>query len=447
MSLVLDNLKKLKKQSGAGSVPPGMINLAPKRKKKGPNKVLLILLVFAIVGFGLTFLLDDGGNKYTVAPPVRTVNKPKPAAKPPVNQPAQQPAETADAGAPPSEAANPAEDEAAIQARIDAAVQKALQQKDAADMDTIEKSRTENKSRIAVMKGLPEQAKPKTVQASTPAPAQKETPAAEAPAAEKTADGKISADPSVLMQQAKNLSQQPVESQATAAPAETAAVAEPAAKPAMTEEQRAAYKKKVEYNTMIIVGDRALNSGSYQKAVENYEKAMSQKPTPALLVRLVKSRLSVGDADGAVRTVDKYKKHLDDSVLSVIASELDDAGFKNQSLSLLGSYQGVFETDSKLYYTAGQIHEKHSDYAKAEAAYGKASELLPADGYYAYAYARMLDTNKKYEEAVKAYNDTLRLNIKTDIRVPALNRSVTLSNYIKMLKEQEKMDAENSLKE
>jgi len=405
MSLVLDNLKKLKKQEGSGTVPPGMINLAPKRKSNKPSKVLIVLLVFALIGFGLTFFLGSGTPAYKATAPI-TLNAPIKRNHAPVKQsavPVKQP--TA-----PKQTTKPAPvniSEADIQARIDAAVKKALQRTDEEMGKKIMSGRDANIQRAAVIGKLPKQAEP------------------EQPAVQKTDSPE---QKPVLLSSGQELS----------ALKQSSGEAEQTNKPVLSDKQKKEYDKKIAYNTTLTMADRAYAAGNYVKAIDGYQSAMAKKATSATLLNLIKSKLSIGEVNAVSPLLSRYEYVLDAKSLSAIALSVSDAGYFTDAVRIIQDFTYSVENSSVLYYTAGQIYEKSGNLIGAEEAYKKASDELPAEGYYAYAYARALDLNEKYEKAVKIYSKIALMDTENSIKINAESRAQALSNYLKRLEEDKK---------
>lgn len=381
MSLVIDNLKKLKKQSGDAGVPPGLINLAPRQRSKGPSRILLLLLAVSLAGGAYVFFfMDTDTAVYRPAPPVRTAAAPKPAPKP-TPQPA--PVQRQPLVMPVPAPQMPAVNEADIKARIEAAVKEAMQDAEKRRMQT---------------PAEPEQKTPETVQPPMKM-AEVQMPV---PAAEKQAE----------------------------AVAESVAV-----KPVMSDEQRREFDKKIEYNTITATADRALADRNYAKAAEYYRKALSLKPSSANLANLLTAKIGLGDPDSVDGLLKTFRSSVDDRAISAAALEMSRVGYPEKGLLLLEKYTGEFDTDGRLYYAAGQVQETRGDTLRAENAYKRASSMFPADPYYAYAYARMLDTNEKYDEAVVQYRKAASLNPDGEIASNAASRASAITAYLERVKE------------
>ncbi|PLX65884.1 MAG: hypothetical protein C0603_12985 [Denitrovibrio sp.] len=427
MSLIIDNLKKLKKQSDQVNVPPGMINLAPKKRGKMPNIGLLAVLGLSIVGAAIVFFIGSGSStNYTVTPPIRTA-KTTPT-NTPKTQPIKQQAQVAQT--------SPKVTEAEIKARIDAAVDKAVQ--DAAkDFEEKIKSTTDaNVRRLGDVDALPSQAKPEVV-VKRPL---------KAPEVKKTST------PNGIIDQVNNVKalqaglDMPNGSELPGEPEPESIVQKPA-KPVLTDEQRRKFNKKINYNTLMATANRALEDKRYDKAIENYEKVLKIKATPASLASLLKARIGKGDISLISADLKKHKRAASAKVIAFTATELNSVGYTADSLSLLKDNLGKFSNDGKLYYTAGQIHEEKKDYERAEIAYGKAVDMVYVEPYYVYAYARLLDTNKKYEMAIEMYNRLGELQADSGLKITASNRAMALSEYIKRIKEEKEMEAKRKASE
>lgn len=399
MSLVLDNLKKIKKQKGGGSVPPNMVNLAPKKSRRSgrPNPVLLILLVLAVVGAGIVFYMDSGGRKYKVVKPARVQPSPPVAKAPSQPRPVtnKKPAQVAPAITPEQ-----------IQAKIDAAVDDALANAEKSFIDRMDSSRDANIQRAESVDALPAPFD------NDPAVVAAKAPVTLPPAVQEDTE-------TVSGEQEEKVAEQIQKVQ----------------KPVMTDVQKAVFEKKINYNTLITAGEKALRSGRYLTAQEKYIEALSIKPSEAALSNLIKAKIGEGDIHSVDSILTKYKGLVTEKVITAAALDLEFAGFPKEGLALLSKYRGSFTSDGRIFYTAGQIQERRQEYTKAEIAYKTALESFPADAYMQYAYARMLDTNKKLELAVSAYQQIDKLDADASLKKTALERAAMISSYLKSVKE------------
>lgn len=413
MSLTLDNLKKLKKQQAGGSVPPGMINLAPKQKSKKPSPVLIVLLLFAIAGFGVVMFLSAGGSKYAATDPV-TLNGTKPVGQPVQTAPERQntpvtkqtPAKTPSAGI--AAKAEPAISEEDIQKRIDEAVRTALANSDKTVNDMIQSNRDANIQRAGMIDKLPSQAGENKEMPQT-----KAKPAESIRKAESTLSAAIADEP-----EAKSV------------------------KPVISDKQRKEFNKKIQYNTTLAIADRAFADRNYQKAIDNYNSAMRQKATQPTLLNLIRAKLKIGDVRSVAPLISRYGYVVDAKGLSIAALSMSDAGYPASAQQLLSDYKSTMENSSVLYYTSGQIYEKNGKAIQAEQEYAEAHRELPADPYYAYAYARALDINKKYKEALEMYIYVVG-QAGGEIKVNAESRAAVLSSYLRMLEKESSSSADS----
>ncbi len=206
-------------------------------------------------------------------------------------------------------------------------------------------------------------------------------------------------------------------------------------------------KKKIKYNTLVTTADRALESRNYDKAIENYTHVLTLKATPANLASLLEARIAKNDISGVDRDLARFSNAVTEKLISITAVKMNNYGYTVESLALLKRYVGRFNNDGKLYYTAGQIHEANSDLERAEFAYGKAVDALPVDPYYVYAYARLLDTNEKYEMAIEFYENINKINADSNLKITAKNRANDLKDYLDRLKEEKEQKAKQEASE
>lgn len=405
MSLVHKTLQKLNRQSKPSAVPPGMLNLEKRGRTGMPRKGLLILLVISVLGFAFTMYFESKSRSLTVVPPEaeRTVKiKPAPVKPEPDPEPAVSVYKT------------PQISEADIQKRIDNAVRKALADADRDVINKMESTIEETVKRSVLTAALPKPAKPKIV----------------SPEEIGITQSKESISEPLKKPENKKLLKP--ESTARKEPAEVKA-GKKSAKPVLTQKQKENFNKKIAYNITLSLGNRAYQSGDYSRAVDKYAEALEVKPTPANLVKISKAKIAIGDIQGVFDSFSKHKEAVDGKVVSAVALEIDKVGFGKDALRLLGTYNNIVDKNSTLYYTAGQIHERHKKFHRAEAAYKKAAELSPSDFYYKYALARMLDTNGSYKDAVKLYKQIAENSADKSIKEYSGARVIVLEDYISKL--------------
>jgi len=383
MSLVLDSLKKVNSSNRkGGAVPPSMLNLKPSGKRgKGPRKSLLMLLAVAVIGFMIVMFMP-AGNDYKVNAAADAV---PPAAEPVVQTP--EPQQT-----PQPQTAQP--------------VQPApVQQQPAAAAAAPEYDPTAaNQQRLAAMRSLPEIHKPAGLEPQQTAPMPVQTP--EASPAQPAA---------------------PIQPEVQAAP-KPAIQSNPSF--VLTGRAKREYDRKSEYNTTVSQAADALRNGNNRRAEEFYSKALSENATKPVLTGLLTAKIRQGKLNEIQPAIDDFPYLADASVVSAAAVEMSSLGLDQQALSLLNSNTRK-SGSGQIYYTAGLIQENAGDFDKAETAYQKAVHAAPGDAYMLYAYARILDIQKKYGDAVIAYeklaaipsaDDTMKNNAKA--------RAALLKNYL-----------------
>jgi tetratricopeptide (TPR) repeat protein len=414
MSLVIDALKKVKSNSGKGSVPPSMMNLAPKNSgKKGPNKGLILLFVLVCVGAGIIFYLDSNQTReYKVTKPAvknKNSNAKKTVQQEPVK--ASQVKKKNIAQASNQETRQSAQvSEQEIQQRIDDAVDRALAKVKQDNSLRVQNPTDVNRQRVAALDKLPMSADKKESDVRPVKEASEEKPV------------ESEVEESVRNSLEKKTAQRPV----------------------LSDSQRRAYEKKIQYNNTLTMASTAFRKGDFRKASELYERAFIENKTSNNLSKLISSEVRAGDFDAAQRNISKYADVADPMLVSAAALDMSSMGFHDEGLELLENNIGKFEDDSRIFYTAGLIQEGRSEYARAENAYRKAIDIKPADAYYTYALARLLDIQEKYKEAVIYYEKASILPADKTLKRNASARAVNLRDYLKSLEESESKTASTS---
>jgi tetratricopeptide (TPR) repeat protein len=477
MSLVLDTLKKIKGGGTKGAVPPSMMNLAPEKGSRKPSKVLILLLVLVCIGSGLVFYAEIKMND---APIVKKqyrkpkVQKPVQAAKPQLPPSMKAPSKVASA---PIQAQNqtalpkdlaqakpvPVQEqvsESDIQKRIEDAVKAAVAKTKAELTNKIENVTDANRQRAASVSMLPVPAnkKPRAVEVARARPVERaSTKPIERnitkPVTEKSAIPE-SAKAALAMQSIKNAqnitasvidSGQLPESGEAQMIAESEAAAAPVVeqRPVMTPEQREAFEKRIDYNTKLTLASRAAKKGDFAKAAGYYRETMELKQSKNNLISLVKSEVRAGNFEAVGSIFDKYKDMADQGVVAQTALDMANMGFQMKALELLRSSISKYEKTGQLFYSAGIIQEGRGELLRAEKAYEKAVNANPADAYFVYAYARILDIGKKYKEAVEQYRRVVRLPAGDTMKQNSVARIASLVQYLESIakqKEESKSD-------
>jgi Tfp pilus assembly protein PilF len=391
MSLILDSLKKINSSKKTGSaVPPSLLNLKPAGRKQGPKKSLLVLLAVALVGF-LIVLFMPTGEKYTInaAAPIAVQPQPQTQAQAPEQESAAVPVPEPAHPIPVQQAA-PIEQEPQTPART------------APEFDPT----AANKQRLAAMVGLPE--------INSPAPTQQPT-----------------AAPAIPVQQQEQAPQQ-------TAPAQPQQAIESNPSFVLTGRAKRDYDAKVQYNTLTSQAASALRTGNNRKAEDFYTKALAEKVTKPSLTGLLTAKIRQGKLNEVQGVINNNPYSADAAVISAAALEMSSLGYNTQALDLL-SDNASKTGNGELYYTAGIIQENAGNFSKAETAYQKAVKSVPGDSYFLYAYARILDVQQKYDEAVKNYTRIAEMPSADDkLRTNAKDRAQAIEAYLSALSTQSK---------
>ncbi|MCD8553796.1 tetratricopeptide repeat protein [Seleniivibrio sp.] len=371
MSLILDSLKKVNSTKKSGNaVPPSLLNLKPSGSRgKAPRKSLLVLLAVAVIGFIIVLFMPTDDSRYKV---------------------------NAAGG---------------IKQDVPQAVQPVAVKKPASDTQPKETPAPEydptaaNKQRLAAMNSLPEINKP----APTPAPLPVPAPAPE-------------------QQTAPTPMPEPQPTTPSTVPAQPVQKSNPSF--VLTGRAKREYDRMIDYNTMTAQAASALRSGNSRKAEELYGKALAEKVTKPSLTGLLTAKIRQGKVNEIQGIINNYSYTADSSVISAAALEISDMGYTEQALNLLSANSSKAGS-GQIYYTAGIIQENSADYAKAETAYKKAVQSAPGDSYFLYAYARILDVQKKYEDALTGYARLAEMpSAESGLRNSAQQRASAIQTYL-----------------
>ncbi|WP_277656652.1 tetratricopeptide repeat protein [Seleniivibrio woodruffii] len=390
MSLVLDSLKKVNSSNRkGGAVPPSMLNLKPSgRRGKGPRKSLLVLLAVAVIGFMIVMFMPAGSD-YKVNAAADAVPM---AAEPVVQSP--------DASAP---APRKAPEPQTAQPVQPAPVQQPPMAEKAPEYDPT----AANQQRLAAMRSLPEIHKPAGLEPQQSAPMPPQTPAAAPAQPETPAQPEVQAAPKPTVQSNPSF--------------------------VLSGKAKREYDRKSEYNTTVAQAAEALRNGNNRRAEEFYSRALAENATKPVLTGFLTAKIRQGKLNEVQPVIDNHPYLADASVVSAAAMEMSSLGLDQQALSLLNSNTRK-SGSGQIYYTAGLIQENAGDFDKAETAYQKAVHAAPGDAYMLYAYARILDIQKKYGEAVNAYEKLASIPSADDaMKNNAKARAALLKNYMSSL--------------
>jgi len=193
------------------------------------------------------------------------------------------------------------------------------------------------------------------------------------------------------------------------------------------------YDRKIEYNTLTAQASSALRSGNNRKAEDLYAKALAEKVTKPSLTGLLTAKIRQGKLNEIQSIIDSNPYTADAAVISAAALEMSQMGYTPRALDLLSGNSSV-SGSGQIFYTAGLIQEDAGDYEKAETAYRKAVQSTPGDGYFLYAYARVLDVQQKYDEALKNYTRLAEMpSADSGLRANAQQRAVAIQSYLDAL--------------
>lgn len=429
MSLVLDSLKKIKtSQNTAGaSVPPSMLNLAPKGQKKGPSRVLLIILAFVFVGTMIIFFMPTQKN-YKIEPPATTgATAPQAKTAQPVQPQSamiQQPAQSTA----PQQVQIPAQQPAQQLPAMPPAIQPITPQR--TPQTVVQKGQYPQSYSMPQMETpnqqpAQQQVQPQQRQAyrqqQTQLPDNGEAAfnaiIQQAQQAGRTQNGMPSDGQQQIYQpQAQQMYVPQVEQKSN--PAYT-----------MTGRQKQEYLEKVNYNTLTSSASDALNRGNNNRAEQLFAQALSERPNKSNLNGLLTAKIRQGKVNDVSVYLKKFSREADTGVICSAANEMAQQGMYKRALGLLGQYAGRAGS-GQIYYTEGLIHEASGDTAGSEDAYARALRMSPNDSYIIYAAARNKDMLHKYGEAINLYRKIDNLQADDDLKQNARTRASVLSEYL-----------------
>jgi len=375
MSLIIDTLKRIKSTSVKGSVPPGMVNLAPSSRVRPPYIAMAFLLAVALLGIGAVLYIESiTADSYNV----------KRVAKKPVVE-------------------NPDMSEADVERRIAEAVAVAVEKSRSEMSEAIQNPTTLNRVRAKVaVRELPVSADKKLTESI-----------------ENVSESEVAAEQ--------------VEVEVAEVKPEIEKV-EPV-KPVISESDQQAFREKIRYNTSLSIASKAYMSGDYRKAADIYENALHKGDSLAFR-NLLMSKVRLGDFASLKELMVKHGGLADEYIVSDVALEIASAGFGKLAIDFIGESFRLPLEKSRLFYTSGLIYEGIKSYELAEKFYKSAIRLKPADAYYTYAYGRMLDVKKRYKEAIVMYDKSAAIGSYKDIRSNASTRASILRDYLAELEEE-----------
>ncbi|MGE4267948.1 MAG: tetratricopeptide repeat protein [Deferribacterales bacterium] len=368
MSLILDSLKKVNSTKKAGNaVPPSLLNLKPSGGRGKGPRKSLLVLLAVTVIGFLAVLFIPTGDSRYKVNAADDIKKDIPQAAQPVA------VKTPATDIQPKEAPAPEYDPTAV-----------------------------NRQRLAAMNSLPEINKPGPAAAAVPIPEPQQTAPAPIP--------------------------EPQPAAPAAVPAQTVQQSNPSF--VLTGRAKKEYDRMIDYNTMTAQAASALRSGNSRKAEEFYAKALTEKVTKPSVTGLLTAKIRQGKVNEVQNVLNNYSYTADSSVISAAALEMSDMGYTEQALNLLSANSSKAGS-GQIYYTAGIIQENSGDYAKAETAYKKAVQNVPGDSYFLYAYARILDVQKKYEDALISYARLAEMpSAESGLRNSAQQRAAAIQTYL-----------------
>ena len=198
-----------------------------------------------------------------------------------------------------------------------------------------------------------------------------------------------------------------------------------------TIDNRSAVNEKIEifdYDTLIKNAENAQKNKNYAAVAKYYEKAYNIRPDDLLSGRIANAYLDLGDAESALNTVITNGLR-NSNMLSRIIIKMIRMGCMTDAAKLV-QFTTTLPTDGRLLYTEGYFYEKEKKYDQAAESYRKAFSIDTNEPIYLYSYARALDLNKDYENALKNYTLVLKMNPKKQLKDLVVKRIAILDSYL-----------------
>ncbi len=183
----------------------------------------------------------------------------------------------------------------------------------------------------------------------------------------------------------------------------------------------------LEFNSFVSMADNFYNKNDFENSIKWYQKAYQIKKDEYVLNRL----LILNYHQNNSKAVDSLISEIKDEqvVYSFLLNLINDDQIQlakeilNKKINL--------DKNGYLLYLNGMILENQGDTKEAEKFYKFAYKKNNADPYLAYSYGRILEINKKFNQALNVYIQTQNLNLNNELKNIVKERiSILRGNFV-----------------
>ncbi len=182
-----------------------------------------------------------------------------------------------------------------------------------------------------------------------------------------------------------------------------------------------------EFNSFVSIAESYLKEKDIQNSIQWYEKAYRLKKDEYVLNQLLNLYLQVNSWETLNSIISKLENE------KIIYSFLTQLVNNNQIqlADKIISQKIKFDKNGYLFYLNGIILETKGNTEKAELSYRIAYQKNKADPYLVYSYGRILEINKKYEDALNIYLQAEKLDIDNNLKSIITERiSILRGNFV-----------------
>ena len=153
-------------------------------------------------------------------------------------------------------------------------------------------------------------------------------------------------------------------------------------------------------NTLLYLADRSYREGNLEKSREYYEKAFRLKEEERIANNLLVIYVRLGEYVKADALVRKFGS---EELAYTYIMELSKKD-KRKALKVTERYLSL-DRKGLIHFARGYIYEGEGDRERALEEYRKAYSRDRSNPYFGYNYARLLELNRRYREALKVYEE------------------------------------------
>ncbi|RLJ70131.1 hypothetical protein BCF55_0395 [Hydrogenivirga caldilitoris] len=172
---------------------------------------------------------------------------------------------------------------------------------------------------------------------------------------------------------------------------------------------------EVDFNTLLYAADRYFKEGDLRRSADLYEKALGMRVTDGLVNNLLVVYARLGEYEKAEELLMRYPK---ERFAYSYLMELAQGGHLKKVLKSSEKFL-YLDKGGYIHFVRSYAYEGLGDMGNALEEMGKAYEKNPRNPYFAYNYARLLETFRKYKEAYNIY-----VNLNTEQLDPNLRSIV-----------------------